>query len=135
MLIVTITLTHWLFPPGMTDNSSKKSDKKQREKLGLAPVPKGKGTSRTPPPEPTNALQKVEVCGLTSLFHSDSSLLSICSQGFFGRQVEKAKQDDALSDLSNVLGELKNMAFDMGGELDRSEYVLIYIHFLSYLTD
>ncbi|KAK3442942.1 hypothetical protein EUGRSUZ_B03169 [Eucalyptus grandis] len=72
-----------------------------REKLGLAPVPKGKGTTRTPPPEPTNALQKVEV--------------------------EKAKQDDALSDLSNVLGDLKNMAVDMGGELDRQNKALDHL--------
>ncbi|XP_030515076.1 SNAP25 homologous protein SNAP33-like [Rhodamnia argentea] len=83
------------------DNSSKKSDKKQREQLGLAPVPKGKGTSHTPPPEPTNALQKVEV--------------------------EKAKQDDALSDLSNILGDLKNMAVDMGGELDRQNKALDHL--------
>ncbi|KAI6686352.1 hypothetical protein NL676_032265 [Syzygium grande] len=76
---------------------------------------------------PTNALQKVEVCDLTSLFHSDSSLLSICSQGFFGRQVEKAKQDDALSDLSNVLSELKSMAVDMGGELDRPNKALNHL--------
>lgn len=88
-------------PVVTTDNSSKKSDKKQREKLGLAPVPKGKGTTRTPPPEPTNALQKVEV--------------------------EKAKQDDALSDLSNVLGDLKNMAVDMGGELNRQNKALDHL--------
>ena len=41
---------------------------------------------------------------------------NICCQN----QVEKAKQDDALSDLSNILGDLKSMAADMGGELDRS---------------
>ena len=35
-------------------------------------------------------------------------------------QVEKAKQDDALSDLSNLLGELKDMAVDMGTEIERS---------------
>lgn len=29
------------------------------------------------------------------------------------------KQEDALSDLSNILGELKHMAVDMGSELDR----------------
>lgn len=33
--------------------------------------------------------------------------------------MEKAEQDDALSDLSNILGDLKGMAVDMGGELDR----------------
>jgi synaptosomal-associated protein 25 len=36
--------------------------------------------------------------------------------------VEKDKQDSALSDLSNVLGQLKGMALDMGSEIDR--YVL-----------
>lgn len=87
-------------PVVTTDNSSKKSDKNQREKLGLAPVPKGKGTSRTPP-EPTNALQKVEV--------------------------EKVKQDDALSDLSNIIGDLKNMAVDMGGELNRQNKALDHL--------
>ena len=34
-------------------------------------------------------------------------------------QVEKQKQDDALDDLSGVLGQLKGMAVDMGSELDR----------------
>ncbi|KAA8542524.1 hypothetical protein F0562_023676 [Nyssa sinensis] len=34
----------------------------EREKLGLGPEPKGRSNTRTPPPEPTNALQKVEVC-------------------------------------------------------------------------
>ncbi|KAJ4973749.1 hypothetical protein NE237_006923 [Protea cynaroides] len=63
----------------------------QREKLGLAPVPNGRSNLRQTLPEPTNAIQKVEV--------------------------EKAKQDDALSDLSNILGELKVMAIDMGSEI------------------
>uniref|UniRef100_A0A5B6ZCQ0 t-SNARE coiled-coil homology domain-containing protein n=1 Tax=Davidia involucrata TaxID=16924 RepID=A0A5B6ZCQ0_DAVIN len=70
----------------------------QREKLGLAPAPKGRSNTRTPPPEPTNALQKVEV--------------------------EKAKQDDGLSDLSNLLGELKDMAVDMGSEIERHNQAL-----------
>lgn len=34
-------------------------------------------------------------------------------------QVEKAKQDDAFADISNVLGELKSMAIDMGLEIER----------------
>lgn len=34
----------------------------QREKLGLNSAPKARSSSRTPPPEPTNALQKFEVC-------------------------------------------------------------------------
>ncbi|EOY01754.1 Soluble N-ethylmaleimide-sensitive factor adaptor protein 30, putative isoform 2 [Theobroma cacao] len=84
--------------------SSKKSEnqKEQREKLGLAPVPKAKPGSKTPPPEPTNAIQKVEL--------------------------EKAKQDDALSDLSNILGDLKGMAVEMGSELDRQNKALDHLH-------
>lgn len=35
------------------------------------------------------------------------------------KQVEKGKQDDALSDLSDLLGELKGMAIDMGSEIGR----------------
>ncbi|KAE8676942.1 SNAP25-like proteinous protein SNAP33 [Hibiscus syriacus] len=65
----------------------------QREKLGLNPAPRGHSKSQTPPPEPTDAFQKVEL--------------------------EKSKQDDALSDLSGLLGELKDMAVDMGSEIER----------------
>ncbi|KAK6242667.1 hypothetical protein QUC31_013623 [Theobroma cacao] len=91
-------------PVVTSDKSSKKSEnqKEQREKLGLAPVPKAKPGSKTPPPEPTNAIQKVEL--------------------------EKAKQDDALSDLSNILGDLKGMAVEMGSELDRQNKALDHLH-------
>lgn len=34
-------------------------------------------------------------------------------------QMEKAKQDDGLSDLSDLLGELKSMAVDMGSEIEK----------------
>lgn len=65
----------------------------QREKLGLiAPSAGGGSRSRTLPPEPRNAMEKVEV--------------------------EKVKQDDALSELSDMLGELKEMAIDMGSEIE-----------------
>nr|ALH22085.1 soluble N-ethylmaleimide-sensitive factor adaptor protein 33 [Vincetoxicum mongolicum] len=70
----------------------------QREKLGLNSAPKGRSDVRKPLPEPTNAYQKVEV--------------------------EKAKQDDAFSDLSNILGELKGMALDMGSEIERQNKAL-----------
>ncbi|XP_050225772.1 SNAP25 homologous protein SNAP33 [Mercurialis annua] len=70
----------------------------QREKLGLNTAPKGRTGTRTPVPEPTDSYQKVEV--------------------------EKAKQDDGLSDLSNLLGELKNMAVDMGSEIERQTKAL-----------
>ena len=33
--------------------------------------------------------------------------------------MEKDKQDNALSDLSDVLGQLKGMALDIGSEIDR----------------
>ncbi|KAH6809897.1 soluble N-ethylmaleimide-sensitive factor adaptor protein 30 [Perilla frutescens var. frutescens] len=68
--------------------AAKRGTKEQRDKLGLE---KGR-VSKTPPPEPTNALQKVDL--------------------------EKSKQDDALSDLSDILGDLKGMASEMGSELD-----------------
>lgn len=87
-------------PAATTDNHTRRHNYEDREKLGLAPVPKGK--SRTPPPEPTNALQKVEM--------------------------EKSKQDDSLSDLSNILGDLKGMAVDMGSELDRQNKSLDHLH-------
>ncbi|KZV34687.1 hypothetical protein F511_00589 [Dorcoceras hygrometricum] len=64
----------------------------QRERLGLTSASKNRSHRCTPTPETTNALQKVEV--------------------------EKAKQDDAFADISNILGELKDMAIDMGLEID-----------------
>ncbi|XP_022768927.1 SNAP25 homologous protein SNAP33-like [Durio zibethinus] len=88
--------THQIVGPVITRDDSPKrrgGHLEQREKLGLNPVPKGHSKSRTPPPELANAFQKVEV--------------------------EKAKQDDALSDLSDLLGELKGMAIDMGSEIER----------------
>ncbi|KAL3748560.1 hypothetical protein ACJRO7_009749 [Eucalyptus globulus] len=70
----------------------------QREKLGLTSSSKQQSKTRTPLHEPTDALQKVEV--------------------------EKSKQDDALSEISNILGELKGMAIDMGTEIERSNKAL-----------
>lgn len=81
------------------DNTRNPASKDQRENLGLAPAFKGR--SRAPPLEPTNAMQKIEF--------------------------ERAKQDDALSDLSNLLGELKFMATDMGCELDRQNKALGHV--------
>lgn len=40
--------------------------------------------------------------------------------------MEKAKQDDTLSDLSDVLGQLKGMAVDMGSEMDRLDTNLFF---------
>ncbi|KAK7407415.1 hypothetical protein VNO78_09319 [Psophocarpus tetragonolobus] len=85
------------------DKPSKKdiANKEDREKLGLAPVPKGRSAPTTPPNESANAYQKVDY--------------------------EKAKQDDALSDLSDILGDLKGMAIGMGTELDRQNKALDHL--------
>ncbi|KAL1373226.1 hypothetical protein HN51_003215 [Arachis hypogaea] len=74
----------------------------QREKLGLTSAPKRQSNLRAPPPEPTNAIEKVEV--------------------------ENKKQDDALSDLSDILGELKGMAIDMGSEIERHNKALNHMY-------
>ncbi|KQJ94564.1 SNAP25 homologous protein SNAP33 [Brachypodium distachyon] len=70
----------------------KGSHLEQRQKLGLSDHPR-RSNARQFQSEPTSGLEKVEV--------------------------EKAKQDDALSDLSDILSDLKGMAIDMGSEIDR----------------
>ncbi|KAL6899147.1 hypothetical protein ACP4OV_005805 [Aristida adscensionis] len=78
------------------DSFKKKANRmEQRDKLGLSP--RGRSQDRHYA-EATNAMDKV--------------------------QVEKQKQDDALDDLSGVLGQLKGMAVDMGSELDRQNEAL-----------
>ena len=42
------------------------------------------------------------------------------------------KQEDALSDLSNILGELKGMAVDMGTELDRCVLIFLEKNIMSF---
>ncbi|XP_023000657.1 SNAP25 homologous protein SNAP33-like [Cucurbita maxima] len=69
----------------------------QKEKLGLTHH-KGRTNTKAAYAEPTSAIQKVEV--------------------------EKVKQDDALSDMSDILVELKEMAVDMGCEIDRQNHAL-----------
>lgn len=64
----------------------------QRQKLGLD-SPRSRSNPRQILSEPSSALERVEM--------------------------EKMKQDDALSSVSNILGELKAMAVDMGSEIDR----------------
>lgn len=44
------------------------------------------------------------------------------------RQNEKTKQDDALDDLSDILGDLKGMAVDMGSEIEKSVLTIQYIY-------
>ncbi|KAL3037209.1 hypothetical protein AAZX31_01G053500 [Glycine max] len=85
------------------DKPSKKNvhSKEDREKLGLAPLPKGRSAPTTPPNESSDAYQKVDY--------------------------EKAKQDDALEDLSDILGDLKGMAISMGSELDKQNKALDHL--------
>ncbi|KAI3839264.1 hypothetical protein MKX03_005965 [Papaver bracteatum] len=80
------------------DSSKAKASKEQREKLGVAPIPKGPKNSRGSAAESSSAMQKVEE--------------------------EKDKQDDALNDLSNILGDLKSMAVVMGSEFERQNKAL-----------
>ncbi|KAJ8774578.1 hypothetical protein K2173_017024 [Erythroxylum novogranatense] len=82
------------------DSTSKAAENKKKQKEKLLGKPGAKSAPVTPPPE-ASAMQKVEF--------------------------EKAKQDDALSDLSNILGDLKNMAVDMGGELERQNKALDHL--------
>ncbi|KAF8686670.1 hypothetical protein HU200_043501 [Digitaria exilis] len=78
------------------DSFKKKASRiEQRDKLGLSP--RGKNSNRHYG-EADNAMDKV--------------------------QIENKKQDDALDDLSGVLGQLKGMAVDMGSELDRQNEAL-----------
>ncbi|XP_054822803.1 SNAP25 homologous protein SNAP33-like [Prosopis cineraria] len=81
---------------------TKGSHLERREKLGLSSAPRGQSKPRTPPPEPTNALQRVEF--------------------------ETGKQDDALSNLSDILGELKEMAVDMGSEIERQNKAIDHMY-------
>ncbi|XP_077230548.1 putative SNAP25 homologous protein SNAP30 [Tasmannia lanceolata] len=75
----------------------------QKERLGIGrSPPKGRSNPRQYTSEPSNALEKVEM--------------------------EKAKQDDALSDLSDVVGQLKDMAVDMGLEIRRHNKALDHLY-------
>ncbi|XP_039139535.1 SNAP25 homologous protein SNAP33-like [Dioscorea cayenensis subsp. rotundata] len=87
-------------PVSIADNSfhRKASHTEQREKLGVTTNQKGRSTVRQPPSESASMLEKVEF--------------------------EKVKQDDSLSDLSNLLGQLKEMAVDMGSEIERQNKAL-----------
>ncbi|XP_030474181.1 SNAP25 homologous protein SNAP33 [Syzygium oleosum] len=77
---------------------TKGNHSEQREKLGLTSATKQQSNTRKPLHEPTDAYQKVEV--------------------------EKSKQDDSLSEISNILGDLKDMAIDMGTEIERHNKAL-----------
>lgn len=82
------------------DDSFKRRGKhmEQRAALGLVKSPKGRSSSRTYP------------------------LVADTPQAHI--EVQKAKQDDALLDLSNVLDQLKEMAVDMGSEIERQNHAL-----------
>ncbi|KAE8783430.1 SNAP25 homologous protein SNAP33 [Hordeum vulgare] len=87
-------------PVSRDDSFKKKVNRmEQRDKLGLSP--RGKGNTREYG-EAGTAMDKV--------------------------QLEKKKQDDALDDLSGVLGQLQGMAVDMGSELDRQNKALDDMH-------
>ncbi|XP_074309663.1 putative SNAP25 homologous protein SNAP30 [Silene latifolia] len=79
---------------------AKRATKEQKDKL-MAQVPKGKTGDKTASSGPVTAMQKIEM--------------------------EKEKQDDALDDLSSILGDLKGMAVDMGGELDKQNKALDHL--------
>uniref|UniRef100_M4EW06 NAF domain-containing protein n=1 Tax=Brassica campestris TaxID=3711 RepID=M4EW06_BRACM len=68
-----------------------------RKKLGLNQLPKPDSRTNEPLPESADAYQKMEM--------------------------EKAKQDDGFADLSDLLSELKNMAIDMGTEIERFSFI------------
>ncbi|CAN7118026.1 unnamed protein product [Brassica rapa subsp. narinosa] len=68
-----------------------------RKKLGLNQLPKPDSRTNEPLPESADAYQKIEM--------------------------EKAKQDDGFADLSDLLSELKNMAIDMGTEIERFSFI------------
>ncbi|KAJ3702799.1 hypothetical protein LUZ61_006504 [Rhynchospora tenuis] len=84
----------------LDDSLSKQvNQKEQREKLGLT---SGQQSNPRKYAEATNAMDKV--------------------------QIEKAKQDDKIDDLSDMLGQLKNIALDMGTEVDRQNKALDNMH-------
>ncbi|CAL0325767.1 unnamed protein product [Lupinus luteus] len=80
---------------------SKGHDLEHRNKLGLTSAHKQQAMQRTPPQEPTKALEKVEV--------------------------EKGKQDDALSNISDILVDLKEMTIHMGSEIERQNKALNHL--------
>ncbi|KAL6554722.1 Helical region found in SNAREs [Orobanche hederae] len=95
-----------------------------RERLGLNTASKEKSHTRKPLPKLANDLLKVEdhfdKSHIVELFHNSRG----CQPHVL---VETVKQDDALIDLSNVLGELKDMAIDMGSEIERQNKALGHI--------
>lgn len=96
----------------------------QRRRLGIS-GPSLQSSPQNTLHETTSALEITEVYyNSTNLEELRPGLLLIF---WLFYQIEKAKQDNALSDLSNLLGELKEMAVDMGAELDRFVSNLFFI--------
>nr|GEW66693.1 SNAP25 homologous protein SNAP33-like [Tanacetum cinerariifolium] len=67
-----------------------------------------------------------------------------CYPDFASQEYETTNQDDVLSYLSNILGELKEMAMDMGSKIQRLVFqlyshnflfVIALLDFLSYLSN
>lgn len=72
-----------------------------------------------------NNMEQRQNIGIDSKSRSNPrQFLSEPSSALERVEVEKVKQDDALSDLSNVLDELKAMAMDMGSEIERQNKAL-----------
>ncbi|KAK8964368.1 hypothetical protein KSP40_PGU014203 [Platanthera guangdongensis] len=72
-----------------------------------------------------NSMEHRQKIGLDSKSRPNpQQFLSEPSSALERVEMEKVKQDDALSDLSNVLGELKAMAMDMGSEIERQNKAL-----------
>ncbi|KAK9750695.1 hypothetical protein RND81_02G214400 [Saponaria officinalis] len=93
--------THSITGPLTTpDEPAKRATKEQKDKL-MASDQKGKKGDKTLPSAPMSAMQKIEM--------------------------KKEKQDVALDDLSSILGDLKGMAVDMGGELKKQNKALDHL--------
>lgn len=54
------------------DNMSYQHNNEQRENLGVVGIPEVRSASIAPPPDPTNAFQKVQVCFIA--LHSQASM-------------------------------------------------------------
>ncbi|KAI3882420.1 hypothetical protein MKX03_001921 [Papaver bracteatum] len=96
------------------DSSKAKASKQQREKLGITSIPKGPKNSRGSIFESSSAMRRSRYA--IYLPYNDIT------------RREKDKKDDALDKVSNILGDLKSMAIDMGSESLKG-WVLLEVHF------
>ncbi|KAF3326264.1 SNAP25 homologous protein SNAP33-like isoform X2 [Carex littledalei] len=75
-----------------------------------------------------NHMEQRGKLGLTSGQQSNPRKYAEATTAMEKVQVEKAKQDDKIDDLSNMLGQLKNIAIDMGTEVDKQNKALDAMH-------